>query len=104
MACLEDESRAREGHQCKEDPEVCSLEVVLHGYDHRIPAPTVRAMALSSMMARVKRARFAFTGSPSQEWDTARFELGGRAVSRAGRSLALRPRLATGLPWTISER
>ena len=29
---------------------------------HRYPAPTVRTMAASSIRARVKRARFAFTG------------------------------------------
>src|SRR3990170_3084605 len=55
------------------------------------------------MMAQVKRARFAFTGSPSLT-GYRRPDLGGRAVSSLGRSLALRPRLATGLPWTITER
>jgi len=63
---LKNESRAREGHQRDEDSKVDGLEDGLHGYDHRIPAPTVRAIAPSSMTAQVKRARFAFTGSPSQ--------------------------------------
>jgi hypothetical protein len=104
VARLDDECGARERHQGDDDPEVRRLDDVLHGYDHRIPAPTVRAMALSAITAQVKRARIAFTVPLSQDWAT------GRQISAAGRpprvrrSLALRPRLTTGLPWTISGR
>ena len=40
-------------------------DVCRHGQFHRIPAPTVRAMLARSVSAQVKRARFAFTCSPS---------------------------------------
>ena len=55
-------------------------------------------MIARSVNAQVKRARFAFTTLlPSFEGRDALAE-GNRAVSV--RSLVLRPRLATGLPWT----
>ena len=60
LSGFENKSRARDGHQRDEDPKLRSLEGCLHGYVHRIPAPIVRAIAPSSMMACVKRARFAF--------------------------------------------
>src|SRR3990172_10196998 len=65
---------------------------------HRIPAPTVRAMLAMSSRAQVKRARFAFTMSPSFEGPVALWSATGLSQKR---SLALRPRLATGLPWAI---
>jgi hypothetical protein len=55
------------------------------------------------MTAQVKRARIAFTDFPFPDFGCVALLLGGRAASVL-RSLALRPRLATGLPWTISER
>ena len=66
-----------------------------------MPAPTVSAMAASVATAQVKRARFAFT--IDSFLSLLRFTgTGSRAVSE--RSLALRPRLATGLPWTVWAR
>ena len=56
-------------------------------------------MVASSAMAVVKRARFAFTIYTS--FPRLRRRPGGRAASSESRSLALRPRLATGLPWTV---
>jgi hypothetical protein len=46
-----------------------ALKVIFMAVYQRIPAPIVRAIAPSSMMAEVKRARFAFTRAPSQRWD-----------------------------------
>ena len=64
----------------------------------RIPAPTVRAIAAMRASAQLKRARLTFTFHfPFLEEVT--LWIGNRAVS-LGRSLALRPRLAAGLPWT----
>jgi hypothetical protein len=71
----------------------------LHYQSHRIPAPTERASDASSISAQVKRARFAFTVY-SFSMKVRHSWIGGRAFSLR-RSLALRPRLATGLPWTI---
>jgi hypothetical protein len=58
------------------------------------------AIVARSDTAKVKRARFAFTGTYLV---VVRLSIitGGRAVSR-GRSLALRRRLTTGLPWTMA--
>jgi hypothetical protein len=96
---LDDQGRACERHQCQDDPDGLSLEDSLHGHQsHRIPAPTVRAIDARSISAQVKRARFAFTVVPLPT-GLVRPCIGGRAVSV--RSLALRPRLAAGLPWTI---
>ena len=69
---------------------------------HFIPAPSVRAMVASSDRAMVKRARFAFTTPPHGSQGA----LGHRQPGGLpeGRSLALRPRLATGLPWTVVHR
>src|SRR5262245_19218134 len=64
----------------------------------RMPAPMVRAMDASIATAQVKRARFAFTYDSFESVWLHRGP-GNRAVFR-GRSLALRPRLTTGLPWT----
>ena len=98
---LDDQGRACERHQCQDDPDGLSLEDSLHGHQsHRIPAPTVRAIDARSISAQVKRARFAFTVVPFQK-GLVRPWIGGRAVSV--RSLALRPRLAAGLPWTIGR-
>jgi len=60
-------------------------------------------MAPSTMTAHVKRARIAFTEFPFPNAGDPPLLLGDRAASVL-RSLALRLRLATGLPWTISER
>ncbi len=66
---------------------------------HFRPAASVRAMVARSDTAMVKRARFAFTTLPL--WlcipSDGHRQPGGLPD---GRSLALRPRLATGLPWT----
>ncbi len=69
---------------------------------HFIPAPSVRAMLASSDRAMVKRARFAFTTPPHGSSGA----LGHRQPGGLpeGRSLALRPRLTTGLPWTVVHR
>jgi len=56
-------------------------------------------MDANSINAQVKRARFAFTTSSPINKGAIHSSIGGRAVS--WRSLALRPRLATGLPWTM---
>ena len=68
LAGLDDQGRACERRQGEEHSKGLSLEDVLHGQTpnqvgnpHRIPAPTVRAIAASSIKAQVKRARFAFT-------------------------------------------
>jgi hypothetical protein len=64
---------------------------------HLIPAPRVRAIDATSAAAQVRRARYVLTVSTSYtHWPA------GSAAGRSGRprSLALRPRLATGLPWT----
>jgi hypothetical protein len=59
-------------------------------------------MVASSAMAVVKRARFAFTSLHLVSEIAPRS--GGRAASSGSRSLALRPRLAAGLPWTALQR
>ena len=97
MSRLDDQSRARECSERKKEAEGLSLEGELHGYSHRIPALRVSASAASSISAHVKRARFAFTGL-----SLCRGCAPGPAAGRSlARSLALRPRLAAGLPWTI---
>jgi len=58
----------------------------------------VKAMDASIATAQVKRARFAFTHDSFESIWLHRGP-GNRAVFRR-RSLALRPRLTTGLPWT----
>ena len=100
LSGFENKSRARDGHQRDQDAEVCSLEGCLHGYDQRIPAPIVKAIAPSSMMACMKRARFAFIWYSFPQCGLVCSRTGSWAASRR-RSLALRPRLTTGLPWTI---
>ena len=73
----------------------------LYHHSHRMPAPMVRAMDASSATAQVKRARFAFTIRLLRVClRCIRTPATGR--SPRGRSLALRPRLATGLPWTVT--
>ena len=69
----------------------------------RLPAPRVRASDANATRAQVKRARFAFTIQHLEQ--ELRSHAGSRAVcrshdGRSGRSLALRPCLAAGLPWT----
>ncbi len=100
LSGFENKSRARDGHERDEDSKLRSLEGCLHGYDHRIPAPIVRAIALSSAMTHMKRARFAFIWYSFPQCGLVCSRTGSWAASR-GRSLALRLRLATGLPWTI---
>ncbi len=72
--------------------------VTIEGHQ-RMPAPRLRAMVASNEMAMVKRARFAFTFYSSVPAALA-IPATGRPP-RGGRSLALRPRLAAGLPWTV---
>ena len=55
-----------------------------------------KAMAASSVKAQVNRASLAFTKTPYHGRGTLHSRAGNRAVYV--RSLALRPRLATGLP------
>ena len=52
----------------------------VHGQDQRMPAPTVSAMAASVATTQVKRARFAFTMTPSES-ASVRSGTGSRAVS-----------------------
>jgi hypothetical protein len=59
----------------------------------------VRAMDARSIKAHVKRARFAFTCLSLLRKNRITIPTGNRAVS-GERSLVLRPRLTTGLPWT----
>jgi len=95
---LDDEGGTREDHQRHDEAGSLAPEQGSHDYSHqRMPAPIDRAMIASSVNAQVKRARFAFTtfSLPMKE---RRSDVGNRAVSV--RSLVLRPRLATGLPWT----
>ena len=62
LASLDDESAARERHECQDEAERLGLEDRLHHQrSQRIPAPVARAIVASSMTAQVKRARFAFT-------------------------------------------
>src|SRR3954469_14924984 len=75
----------------------------IHQSHHRIPAPSVSAIDANSIAEMVKRARIAFTKASLSESSVASCRTGGWAVSR-GRPLALRPRFATGLPWTVLQR
>jgi hypothetical protein len=71
----------------------------------RQPAASVMAIDARSAMARVKRARFAFTISvPHRNGCEASIRQPGGLEPGGRRSLALRPRLTTGLPWTDGER
>src|SRR5215207_1208965 len=87
------------GHEHDRDEAAEGLRLDQLRQSHRIPAVKVSAADASIITAMVKRARIAFTlcGPLS----TKRFihRIGGWAISRR-RPLALRPRLATGLPWT----
>jgi hypothetical protein len=82
LASLDDESAARERHECQDEAERLGLEDRLHHQrSQRIPAPVARAIVASSMTAHVKRARFAFTCSlPSNR------KVDGTLGSAAGRS------------------
>ena len=80
----------------------CDFTTVMVQY-HLMPAPRDRAMVARSDRATVKRARFAFTAPPRCSRASCDRVSGSRAVFR-GRSLALRPRLAMGLPWTVVHR
>jgi hypothetical protein len=73
------------------------------GYQ-RIPAPRLRAIDARSVTARVKRARFAFTIALLEMNSTAAPDRQPGGLALRARSLALRPRLATGLPWTDRSR
>ena len=98
---LENECRAGEGGQDQRapgrpEPSACESSLTTSA----VPAPIVRAIDARSARAQVKRTRFAFTSTPLSLSRAS--GPGNRAVFR-GRSLALRPRLATGLPWTVSR-
>ena len=75
--------------------------VAHHQKSQRMPAPSVRAMDATSARTQVKRTRLVFTSDSVSEVVHSR--TGDRAVFPLGRSLALRPRLATGLPWTVKK-
>ena len=76
--------------------------VAHHQKSQRMPAPSVRAIDATSARTQVKRTRFVFTNDSVSEVVHSR--TGDRAVFPLGRSLALRPHLAAGLPWTDLER
>ena len=102
VARLEDKGRAGQSGKRTHDAERLKPDEGLHGQFHqRMPAPSVRAIDATSARTQVKRARFDFTGV-TPDWR--QFTLGpATGRSSIGRSLALRPRLATGLPWTDLE-
>ena len=100
MSRFEHDSRACQDREGSQDAERLKSHDVLHRQSHqsqRMPAPSVRAMDATSARTQVKRARFDFTGD--SVW-----EIGALSIRRpgglSGRSLALRLRLAAGLPWT----
>jgi hypothetical protein len=101
---LKDDGRAGQDGEGGQDAERLKSHDVLHRQSHqsqRMPAPSVRAIDATSARTQVKRARFDFTSD--SVWRSMHFGSGGRAVFLE-RSLALRPRLAAGLPWTDFER
>src|SRR5271166_1939851 len=69
----------------------------VHRQPHRMPAPSDSAMATMIATTTVKRARFALT---MYSLIRGRPDSGNRAACGGHRPLALRPRLAAGLPWT----
>ena len=78
-------------------PAVAGLDS--HHQSHRIPAPDVSARDARTVRAHERRASLAFHDrSPSSEELLAARSAAGRSLAR---SLALRPRLTTGLPWAI---
>ena len=95
MAGLEDEGEARERGEREQEPEVGGLQR-LHA-NHRMPAPVVSAIAPSIMRANDSRARIVFTDLPFEMRTPDLVSATGRSPC-GRRSLALRPRLATGLP------
>ena len=80
----------------------CPLTIDPHRQSQRIPAPMVRAMAARSVRAQVKRKSLRLHAELLPIERTLHSWAGNRAVSE--RSLALRPRLATGLPVQPFER
>ena len=103
MSGLNDQSRACERRQDEQDPGGLRSKESLHLYPHRMPAPSVRAIDAMIANARVKRARFAFTFVLLDR--AVRLQTGNRAaLAIISRPQALRPRLTTGLPWTICRR
>ena len=102
---LDDECRAGKRGKDHEDPKGLSLEEAGHpGQSQRIPAPMVRAIDARSITAQVKRPRFAFTFDSFESLPVSPSPSVAGRSSVTGRSLALRPRLATGLPWTRLRR
>ena len=96
-------SRGRGHARIVEWPSVEASGVHGSWQNHRAPAPRLRAIVASSAMRRGE-ARQVRLHYPFPRSCVPRFRTGGRAVSAIGpRSLALRPRLATGLPWTSSR-
>jgi hypothetical protein len=75
-----------------------------HSNIHRIPAPRLMAIDARSTSAKVKRARFAFTVTPSLSVFAPGPATGLSCVEVDPRSLALRLHLAMDLPWTAIER
>lgn len=92
---LDHPSGACDGQQCKGQADHPSPDELLH-QSHRMPAPTDNAIAASIARAQVKRVSLAFTKHSLSGMKDRHSWAGNRAVSL--RSLALRPRLATGLP------
>ena len=97
VARPKNERKARDGRE----REKCSPKHRPHvhdGHAQRMPAPRASANDARTTIAEVKRASFAFTTELLLLFS---HRLGNRAVSSPGatsRSLALRPRLTTGLP------
>ncbi len=94
---FDDHGRAGQGTEDQGDPECLgSQNGFHHQQSHRIPAPTVRARDARMVNDQLRRDSLDFTIEPlrtkscSPAWSAA-----GRSLAR---SLALRPRLTTGLP------
>jgi hypothetical protein len=104
---LEDESRASEGQQSDQDTGGMSQGSTVHYQSHhRIPAPSERADAARAATTSVKRARFAFNAHLQVIGVRDAGPAAGRSHSGGSpaRSLALRPRLSTGLPWSVPAK
>jgi hypothetical protein len=76
---FEDQCRAGEHHDRDPQSEGLRLDRLLH-HDHRIPAPSVRAVQASSATAKVKRARICFTNASLSKLLCV-FGIGGWAIS-----------------------
>jgi len=98
LASLDDKSRAGEGRENQHDPEGLSLEETSHRSVPAHPGADCESHRCKQHQ-RPGEATQVRLHVCSFEHSNHRFPVAGRS-SVSGRSLALRPRLATGLPWT----